>query len=78
MKAPIRFALDLSCEADPSLSCEDLHAANLQYCAGAPSPPQVCVDQCFGDPTFPSKCGEVANCTREADAAYAHCVALGN
>lgn len=68
-------ALLTVCEAAPALSCARLHAAYLAQCTVVPSPPTMCADQCINDPACMSNCVAVAGCTRQADRAYATCVA---
>jgi len=66
-----------ACQARSTQNCEVLRDVNWALCATRPVPPQYCTDNCFGDPTCESKCGEVGNCTREVAESYNYCVASG-
>ncbi len=61
------------CEADPTLSCDDLHTAYLDACDAVP--PSPFCDTCFTDPTCEGRCNLVADCTGIAGMAYDNCLA---
>lgn len=63
-----------ACEADPAVTCDDLLAASLQYCATPPPPPQICVDHCFGDLYCESKCVMATDCAAIANEINAICL----
>ena len=72
-----RDALLAVCEADPTLSCDELHAAFLQTCANLPAVPQGCLAQC-GEPVCESRCALVSNCAGVAANAHANCLSASN
>lgn len=65
------------CRVDPTLGCEDLHAAYLERCTTMGVPP-MCLDNCYGDLTCQAKCEQVVSCTGAANVVYANCLAAQN
>jgi len=62
------------CEADPTVTCDALHAAAAEFCATPPPMPPKCAEECAGLPFCEGKCLQVADCTAIADEIKAICL----
>ncbi|WP_421864042.1 hypothetical protein [Parvibaculum sp.] len=55
------------CEADPTVTCDALHAAAAEFCATPPPVPPKCAEECAGLAFCEGKCQLAADCTAIAD-----------